>query len=940
MRVKIENWMRYSYEKPVSFSPHIIRLYPRADQGVRTLHLRTSVSLETDVQYRRDLFDNIIANCYFPKSGEVLEIRVELELELVPKNAFHFLLAGYATKLPFDYTPDESRILAPFRLVPPEEDANTDAIWAITGKRDTVEALVDLAATLHSQIGYEVREEGPARPPAETMELRLGSCRDTALLAATILRKSGLAVRVVSGFLCEFHVDVQDRRAQSALHAWIEVYLPGAGWVGIDPTNGTFCDHRFISTAVGATMPDVAPVQGSYYGDQIGIFDSHLELKLLTEKELPKIAAQVEKTFADEKVTLTMGGEPTFVPKNAEGPEWNFVAVGANKIRYAYAFAEALVKSVWPNGLILYAPGKLYPGEVNPRLSIQVLRPPGPLLMKNSAIEKRIAPDAKALKSLRDQLILELAMEDRWQRATDPLDPKKEVWVLPLDHIEERWTSEKWGVKKLNLIQTEGPAGLRLPLNLVPATFTKRALVIETDADDLSIFLPPLLIGPWETLIRTISNILGDRNSIKWQGYVPTDLPGTWSRIGFTLDPGVLEVNLPPCETWQEYQEWIVTLEALAEPLELRTFKGEVRTTGTGGGCHLLFGGPNVDSNPFFQRPGWIASILRFWQRHPSLSYLFTGSYVGPSSQAPRPDESGNAFLDLELTYRQLESLSEGDHRMEIHELLRHLHTDVAGNTHRSESSFDKFWNPPLGCYGLIEFRAIESLPHSDWVGAVTLLWRALLAYLLKEPFREPLKEYGTELHDKLFLPTALWDDFTDVLSELAAFGFAFDPAVFRSIWEWRFPILLAQEGLTVRKALEGWPLLAETPMEGGNTSRFVDTSIERIEFAATLEFNQSTQIFANGRELALRKLTPKEMVAGLRFRKTNLYPSLHPQIPIHLPLKIVLADRESGTPLKQFVLHSTVHEFVEETIDAFEKGSPCEAAIPGMYTSDLRVGQ
>jgi uncharacterized protein (DUF2126 family) len=276
---------------------------------------------------------------------------------------------------------------------------------------------------------------------------------------------------------------------------------------------------------------------------------------------------------------------------------------------------------------------------------------------------------------------------------------------------------------------------------------------------------------------------------------------------------------------------------------------------------------------------------------------------------------------------------------MAIHESLRHLHTDVAGNTHRSESSFDKFWNPPSGCYGLIEFRAIESLPNPEWTGAITLLWRALLTYLLKQPFREPLKDYGAGLHDKYFLPTTLWGDLTDVLSELAEFGFGFDPAFFRSIWDWRFPPMLEIEGLTIRKALEGWPLLAETPTEGGNTSRFVDTSIERIELAVSSAFNQANQIFVNHRELALRKFSPKELLAGLQYRKSNLYPSLHPQIPVQLPVTIALVDRDHARPQKQFTLHPNSLQFIEEKPEPFEPGTPCATPIPGMFTSDLRIG-
>ena len=188
----------------------------------------------------------------------------------------------------------------------------------------------------------------------------------------------GLAVRLVSGFLCEFQIDVPDRRADSALHAWIEVFLPGAGWVGIDPTNGAFCDHRFIPTAAGVLMSDIASVEGSYFGNEKvpADFQAKLELELVVEKDLDRLAENVEKTLATENLILTMGGEPTFVPEVPEGAEWSVAAVGPTKIGYAYQFANALVESVLPGAIILYTPGKLYPGEIDPRWALNVLRPP------------------------------------------------------------------------------------------------------------------------------------------------------------------------------------------------------------------------------------------------------------------------------------------------------------------------------------------------------------------------------------------------------------------------------------------------------------------------------------------------------------------------------------------------------------------------------------
>jgi uncharacterized protein (DUF2126 family) len=220
----------------------------------------------------------------------------------------------------------------------------------------------------------------------------------------------------------------------------------------------------------------------------------------------------------------------------------------------------------------------------------------------------------------------------------------------------------------------------------------------------------------------------------------------------------------------------------------------------------------------------------------------------------------------------------------------------------------------------------------------VALLWRALLTYLLRQPFREVLKDFNTELHDKFFLPTPLWEDLTDVLSELAQFGFGFDPAVFREIWEWRFPTLLEHEGLTIRKALEGWPLLSETPTVGGSTNRFVDSSIERFELAAESTFNQQYAVYVNGRELAFRSISSREFIAGIRYRKSALYPSLHPQITVQLPLSITLVDRETDRAEKVFTLHAGAARFVEEPPGEFQRGKPCEPPMPGMYTCDLRI--
>jgi uncharacterized protein (DUF2126 family) len=409
----------------------------------------------------------------------------------------------------------------------------------------------------------------------------------------------------------------------------------------------------------------------------------------------------------------------------------------------------------------------------------------------------------------------------------------------------------------------------------------------------------------------------------------------------------VLEINLPPCGSVEDYAWWLKKLHECAEQAGLRSFKNSpAGELGTGGGNHLLFGGPSLDENAFFRHPRWVTAILRYWQAHPALSYLFTGVYVGSSSQAPRPDESARDRYDLEMAYRHLESLEDGqDHRYLISETLRHLHIDLSGNSHRSEISFDKFWNLAWesGCRGLIEFRAIETLPHPEWMAAVALLWTCLIARLFEARRVHPLAVHGIRLHDYYFLPSGLWKDFELILKDLKRDGFKLNPATFREIWNWRCPKSLEFERdkarLTVRKALEGWPLLCETPMEGGNTSRFVDTSMERLEVLGNDAFVEKYNVFVQGRELPLAGFGHDAHLAGLRYRATALYPSLHPGLPPHLPLYLTIVEKKTRAPLTAYKLDAGCRAFAE--CDAREMKllkRPCRKLREQSLTFDLRL--
>lgn len=663
-----------------------------------------------------------------------------------------------------------------------------------------------------------------------------------------------------------------------------------------------------------------------------------------------EISDRITARLRKHDVKLTLGGEPSYVPVDPIGAEWNITALGPTKLRYTYALAHALMKHSLPGAVAFFSPGKSYPGEQNPRWAVNLLwNRDGSLIDSTGA--RNAVPTLKTLAVFQKKIAAALKVPARWIVATDPLGETRIVRVIPLDHDGKKWITDAWPFGRaqfLTLLAADGPAGLRLPLNTLPPDALKRALVMEIKDDGLHIFFPPLLQKPFLALLKHVTAGLRAAGIGKYlfEGYIPHDETGAWSKLSLTPDPGVLEVNLPPCATAVEYGWWLGELEKTTAITGLRSFKQPTpeRALGTGGGNHLLFGGPSLDENPFFKHPQWITSILRYWQHHPSLSYLFTGDYVGPSSQAPRPDESARELYDLEMAYQFLEKLEpDRDQRYLISETLRHLHTDGSGNTHRSEISFDKFWNTAFdgGCRGLVEFRAIETLPRAEWMAAVALLWKALAVFLFEKKYARPLIEHGSRLHDHFFLPTMLWKDFEDVLRDLRAAGLRFDVEMFRAIWDWRFPRMLAFERgaarLIVRKACEGWPLLCEQPLEGGSTSRFVDTSIERIECVANEAFARAHRIVVQGRELKLEPFPDRQFGAGLRYRRTALYPSLHPGITPHIPLFVTIVDGDTRHVYKMEE-NRRVFEPCDSSAAPRIAKQLCKKLRPELLTCDLRL--
>jgi transglutaminase-like putative cysteine protease len=265
MKLGLRYQTTYRYEEPVGFSPHDLRLFPRSDRFSRVRRLDFSTTPKATIRYSRDVFENTVASCFFPERAKELSFRLAIDLDLDEKDPFHFILAPDAVDLPFHYDPRSAELLAAYRERRVKEQLTLPGWEAPVARkrRGTVETLVDLNKRLHECIGYERREQGEALSPAETLRRKRGACRDVAVLAAEMLRQMGLAARLTSGYLRES--DSATKRAEGSLHAWTEVFLPGAGWIGLDATNGVFCNHNFIGAAVGLIPADITPISGAFY---------------------------------------------------------------------------------------------------------------------------------------------------------------------------------------------------------------------------------------------------------------------------------------------------------------------------------------------------------------------------------------------------------------------------------------------------------------------------------------------------------------------------------------------------------------------------------------------------------------------------------------------------------------------------------------------------
>jgi uncharacterized protein (DUF2126 family)/transglutaminase-like putative cysteine protease len=1035
IHVALNHVTHYRYDRPINLGPQIVRLRPAPHSRTRILSYSMRVEPATHfINWQQDPQSNYLARLVFPDKTTAFRIEIDLVAEMAVLNPFDFFLEPSAEHYPFKYEPELATELAPYMIKAPEI-TNSPAFAAYLAavpreKTPMNDWLVSVNQKLQRDIGYLVRMEPGVQTPEETLTKASGSCRDTGWLLVQLMRHLGVAARFVSGYLIQLKSDVKSLDGPSGtevdftdLHAWCEVFLPGAGWIGLDPTSGLLAGEGHIPLACSPEPGSAAPVSGAIDECETAFEHSMSVTRVweaprvtlpYTEAQwaaIDRLGHQVDDDLRRNDVRLTQGGEPTFVSvDDREGDEWNTEAMGPTKRLLSAALMDKLRLKYGDGGLLHYGQGKWYPGEQLPRWSLNLFwrkdREPVWTHPELFADEKKdygateahahrfLAGVAKRL-GLNPQYVFP-AHEDTWYylwrerklpsnvdpfdaRLADPLerDRIRKIFTQGLDQVVghvlpvgrnpagPRWQSGSWFLRadRCYLIPGDSAMGYRLPLDSqpwakdsdlpwvyppdqtqpfatlpayrrlrfanmasegaagaaapttsagrVPARFesaafvTRTAISAEPRDGQLYIFMPPTtaLEDYLELVCAVEDTALEMKLPVVLEGYEPPKDPRL-ALLRVTPDPGVIEVNVHPAHSWGELVEQATHLYQAAHETRLSTekFMLDGRHTGTGGGNHFVLGGATVADSPFLRRPDLLASMVGYWHNHPALSYLFSGLFVGPTSQAPRVDEARNdSVYEIEIAFAELKRITAENGFVPpwlIDRLMRNLLIDVSGNTHRAEFCIDKMYSPdgPTGRLGLLEMRAFEMPPHARMSLTQQLLMRALVSRFWKQPYRpERLKRWGTELHDRFMLPHFIWQDLSDVVEELNAFGYPVELDWFAPHLNFRFPRLgdFSAMGVNVevRLALEPWHVMGEEGAPGG-TARFVDSSVERVQFRVTGLVGDRHVLTCNGRVVPLQP-TGKvgEFVGAVRYRAWNPPSALHPSIDVHAPLVIDLVD-------------------------------------------------
>ena len=1042
----IHHLTHYQYDRPVILGPQIIRLRPAPHSRTRVISHSLKVSPAGHfVNHQQDPFGNWLARFVFPEPVLELKIEVDLVADMTVYNPFDFFVEESAETFPFDYTADLVEDLAIYRKPGPMTPALQAFLDTVPkDSRRTTDFVVMLNAMVAGRVNYTIRMQPGVQTPEETLTMLSGSCRDSSWLLVQALRHLGFAARFVSGYLIQLRPDLKSLDGPSGtevdftdLHAWCEVYLPGAGWIGLDPTSGLLTGESHIPLAATPHYRSAAPISGvaSYAETK---FDFAMQVTRTAEHpritkpfsddawdELNALGLTVDAALAEGDVRLTMGGEPTFVSiDDFEAAEWNTAAVGPTKRILADTLIRRLRDRFAPGGFLHYGQGKWYPGETLPRWTFSLYwRTDGQPIWADQALIategaqtgvgplqaqellREIAADLElddgnilpAFEDPAEWLVKEANLPENVTPANSELkDPEARHrlatvfnrgltepsgFILPVQswqsqHTDKRWRSEKWTLRRgyMFLVPGDSPVGYRLPLESLPWVppsqypyinpvdptvdraplpdvtpptperksqpmasfvaaspqgemiqqgsplkevdgFIRTALSVEARDGRLCVFMPPVVsLEDYLDLLRAAEAAAKRLGlPVHIEGYAPPHDP-RMNVIRVAPDPGVIEVNVHPARNWQDCVAITTAVyeEARQTRLGADKFMIDGKHCGTGGGNHVVVGGATPNDSPFLRRPDLLASLILHWNRHPSLSYLFSGLFIGPTSQAPRIDEARHDSLyELEIALAQINAPGQGPMPMPwlSDRLLRNILTDVTGNTHRAEICIDKMFSPdgPTGRLGLVEFRGFEMPPDARMSLAQQLLIRALIARFWQSPIKGDLTRWGTALHDRFMLPHYVWADFRDVLADLAQHGFPLREDWFVAQGEFRFPfcgeVTYQNTRLELRQALEPWHVLGETGAIGG-TVRYTDSSTERLQVKLTTDEPDRYIVTCNGRKLPLTNIGAGQAVAGLRYKAWQPSTAMHPVLPVDAPLTFDIFDQWSGTSLGGCVYH------------------------------------
>ena len=1010
IQVALYHRTHYKFDRPVSLSPHIIRLRPAP-------HTRTPIDSYTMkikpenhfLNWQQDAFGNYMARLVFPEKSEELLIEVELIANLSVINPFDFFLEEDVQEYPFEYSARLRKELKPYLEITEDGPLLQSLLAEINREKQlTIDFLVQVNQVVNSKLDYTIRMQPGVQSPEETLQAGIGSCRDFSWLMVQLFRHLGLAARFVSGYSVQLRPDEKPLEGPAGvnqdvtdLHAWVEVYVPGAGWIGLDATSGLLateghipltCVPDFQSAAPIEGATDVAKVEFSYSNTVKRIFEDPRVTKPYTEEEWEAVNAlgqQVDKDLLENDVRLTIGGEPTFVSiDDMEAEQWNTAADGSHKRTLAWNLALRLRNTFGPGGMLHYGQGKWYPGEPLPRWSYTLLwRKDGTPVWKDVSLLAHPAKDygltIKEARKFAEMLANHLGIPDKnlqpayedvfymlWEEGQVPVDQdplKADLddplqrrslakildrglgnpvgYVLPLDwdFVREDWRSSPWSFRRkhLYLIPGNSPMGLRLPLEALPETVevptipsqledlpelnprspedlskpalstetiavVRTALCVEAREGKIFLFLPPIHhIEHSLELLQVIEKTATQLQiPVVLEGYAP---PRDYRMelISVTPDPGVIEVNIHPAATWKELVDRTDKLYEQARLARLGTekFMLDGRHTGTGGGNHITIGAAKPADSPFLRRPDLLRSLITYWQQHPSLSYLFSGAFVGPTSQAPRIDEGRDDRLyEMEIAFAQVPG--PGKERIPlwlVDRLFRNLLTDLTGNTHRAEFCIDKLYSPDSasGRLGLLELRGFDMPPHKHMSLVQMLLVRALISWFWKEPYERPLVRWGTTLHDKFLLPHFCYQDMAEIVADLNRAGYPFQLSWLDPFQEFRFPrygsVQIKEMAIEVRMAIEPWHVLGEEIANTG-TARFVDSSVERVQVKLSGLTESRYVLLCNGVRVPLKATGVQgEFVAGIRYRAWQPPSALHPTLGVDSPLVFDLVDTWQG---------------------------------------------